>query len=157
MKQLAIVEHLPDGSTRISKIIGDGDEEFWQTQFETAKVALEFQSSITELETFNSLHLNLLLTHCIKTGVITRQSINLEPLIMKVVENEVAKTSWRLSRRKKLMQQFDVEYHKLSGSFQKSIFSRLKSESFTWIKNFIWNKIPLQFRNFIQTLKQLTK
>ncbi|MEA5402636.1 hypothetical protein VB776_06905 [Arcicella sp. DC2W] len=157
MKQLAIVEHLQDGSTRISKIIGDGDEEFWQTQFEVAREAIEFQGTISDLEKFNTLHLNLLLSHCIKAGVITKQNINLEPLLMKVVEKEVAKTAWRLSRRKKLMRQFEIQYQQLSGTFQKSVFSRLKSDSFKWLRTFIFKKLPIPFQNLYYNLKQLTK
>lgn len=157
MKQLAIVEHLPDGSTRISKIIGDGDEEFWQKQFEVAREAIEFQGTISELEKFNTLHLNLLLTHCISTGVINKQNINLEPLLMKVVEKEVAKTAWRLSRRKKLMRQFEIQYQQLSGTFQKSVFSRLKSESFKYLRTYVFNRLPMPFQNFYKTLKQLMK
>lgn len=157
MKELAIVERFEDGSFVIHTIIAEGDEQFWKEQFEVAKQAIEFQSTFSELERFNTLHLNLLLSHCIKAGVITKQSVNLEPLLMKVVEKEVAKTSWRLSRRKKLMKQFEVEYQKLSGSFQKSLFSRIGDEAKGWFINFVWNRLPFQFRNFIQTLKQLTK
>ena len=157
MKQLCIVEHLENGSTKICRIIGDGDEAFWQTQFEIAKQAIEFQESMSGLEHFNALHLNLLLNHCIKAGVITKQRISLDPLIIGIVEKEVAKTSWRLSRKKRLMNQFEYQYQKLSGTFQESLFSRFKSESFSWLKTTLYNRFPLPIRNFIQALKHLTK
>ncbi len=157
MKYLAIVEHLPDTSYKVEAIMGEGDKEFWQKQFEIAQSAIQFQESITELEEFNTLHINLLLRHCIKSGVITQQQISLDPLIRKVVEKEVAKTSWRLSRRKRLMKQYEIEYQKLAGTYKRSVFARLSNDAIAWSKKFCFNLLPKPLKNLFNALNQLTK
>lgn len=144
--QLAIIEQSPDGTVHLLHLIAEGDKDFWQAQFETARAAIAFQSTMTELESFNALHLNLLLRHSIQAGILKQQSISLEPLIRKVVEKEVAKTSWRLSRRKKLMHRFEKQYQVLSGTFQSSLFNRMGTEAFLSIKQWLQQKLPIHLK-----------
>ena len=157
MEELAIITRKPDGTVKVLKSMGYGGVEFWEQNFRIAHAAIDFQEQHSDLAHFNEVHLNLLLTQLIKQNVITRNGINLEPLIVKTVEKETAKTAWRWSRKKKLMKVFEHEYLKSTGVIKRTILSRLKVE---WIQaswQWIFDRLPLPIQNVINFFRELSK
>lgn len=154
-QQLAIIETLPDGSIRLVRIMGQGDSSFWEEQFKVALEAIEFQKKYTEMERFNSLHLNLLLTDCIEKGIINKKGISLKPLIIDTVEKEVAATAWRWSKKKKLLKKLEYQYKQTTGAFQLAILSRIKGEAIKKALSFIYDRLPVPLRNMIDSLSKL--
>lgn len=157
MEELAIIIRNPDSTVKVLKIIGTGGIEFWEQNFKVACEAIDFQEQHSDLAHFNEVHLNLLLTQLIKQNVITRNGINLDPLIVKTVEKETARTAWRWSRKKKLMTAFEHKYMKSTGIIKRTLLNRFKAE---WIQaswRWIFDRLPLPIQNLINFFKELSK
>jgi hypothetical protein len=157
LEELAIIIREPAGGVKIVKIILEGGVEFWEQNFKIASEAIAFKEEMSNLEHFNAIHTNLLLTQLIKQGVITKQGVNVSPLIQKAVELEAARTSWRWSRKKKLMKFFEHEHLKTKGVIQRTIWNRLKEEGFRATWKWIQLKLPSPIKRIIDFYKEIEK
>ncbi|PWK26999.1 hypothetical protein LV89_01811 [Arcicella aurantiaca] len=157
MEELAIIIREPTGGVKIVKIIAEGGVEFWEQNFQIASEAIAFKEEMSDLEHFNVIHTNLLITKLIKQGVITKQGVNVSPLIQKAVELEYARTSWRWSRKKKLIKFFEHEHLKTKGVIQRTIWNRLKEEGFTATWKWLQSKLPSPIKRIIDIVKELEK
>jgi hypothetical protein len=157
LEELAIIIREPSGGVKIVKIIAQGGVEFWEQNFQIASEAIAFKEEMSAIEHFNLLHTNLLLTQLIQQGVITQKGVNVTPLIQKAVELEAARTSWRWSRKKKLIKFFEHEHLKVKGVIQRTIRNRLKEEGFNATWKWVQTKLPSPIKRIINLFKELEK
>ena len=157
MEELAIIIREPTGGIKIVKIIAQGGVEFWEQNFQIASEAIAFKEEISEIEYFNLIHINLLLTQLIQQGVINKKGVNVTPLIQKAVEVEYARTSWRWSRKKKLIKFFEHEHLKAKGALQRTLWSRVKEEGFTAIWKWLEVRLPSPIKRLIDFFKEFDK
>ena len=94
---LALIEYDKKGSPVVVKSYMETTHKRW---IEQGKIpdeaivdkAIPFQAKYTELERFNALRTNLLLTHLIKQGVLRKEGVGLNPIseCLKSVGQKVA-------------------------------------------------------------------
>ena len=157
MEELAIIIREPSGGIKIVKIIAQGGVEFWEQNFQIASEAIAFKEEMSDLEHFNAIHTNLLLTQLIKQGVINKKGVDVTPLIQKAVEVEYARTSWRWSRKKKLMKFFEHEHLKTRGVILKTIGNGVKIEGIKEVWKWVEAKLPAPIKRIIDFFKEFDK
>lgn len=154
---VAVIKYDEKGKPVILETLGEGSVEQWKLNFQVAKEAIEFQEKYTEIEKFNAIHLNLLLTDLIKRNVITNQGININPLVLPIIEKETARTAWRWSKKKRLMKYFELKNQELSGVVTKTVWKGVKKEGIKKAWNWLYGKLPRFIQNIIELFKELNK
>ena len=96
---LALIEYDKKGVPVVVKTYLETIHEQWIKQCSVADEAIQFQAKYTELERFNTLHTNLLLTNLIKQGVLRKEGVELDPIIRDKIKVEVARNAWHFSRK----------------------------------------------------------
>lgn len=154
---LALIEYDKKGSPVVVKTYLKTTHEQWIKQCSIADEAIQFQAKYTELERFNSLHTNLLLTNLIKQGVLRKEGVELDPIIRDKIKVEVARNAWHFSRKKKLMQEFEYQYEKSSGKFKEQLWRRVWSGFFEKMWELFGRLIPQPVKDLFSNLKEKFK
>ena len=77
---LALIEYDKKGSPVVVKSYMETTHKRWIEQGKIPDEAIPFQAKYTELERFNALRTNLLLTHLIKQRVLRKEGVRLNPI-----------------------------------------------------------------------------
>lgn len=157
MDKLAIINDDDPENIKVIKILANGGVEFWERNMSVASDAIAYKKSQSEIERFNNLHLNLLLTQLIEKKVIGKNYINLDQFILPLVEKETARTAWRWSKKRKLINFFEHEYIKGKGKLNKTIWTRLKSDGIKSTWEWLYQKLPQPIKTIIDYFKELDK
>ena len=157
MNKLAIINDDDPENIKVIKILANGGVEFWERNMVVASGAIAYQQNQTEIERFNQLHLNLLLTQLIEKKVIGNNFINLDQFLLPLVEKETARTAWRWSKKRKLINFFEHEYQKGKGKFTKTVWTRLKADGIKGTWEWLNQKLPQPIKNIIDYFKELDK
>lgn len=157
MAFIGVFEYDKNGNPQILKVMGKGTVKEWDNHFNVAKNAIAYQEKMTESEEFNTIHTTLLLEQLIKQKVINRRSVNLSPLIREQVQKEVARNAWHWSRKKKLINELEIQYAKSMGTFRRSLFRRVTAEGVQYVTNFIAKYIPQPIKNIWKAANEIIK
>ena len=157
MDKLAIINDDDPENVKVIKILAHGGVEFWERNIVVATDAIAYKKSQTELEQFNNLNLNLLLTLLIEKKVIGNNFINLDQFLLPLVEKETARTAWRWSKKRKLINFFEHEYIKGKGKLRRTFWTRLKSDSLKNTWEWLYQQLPQPIKNIIEFFKELDK
>lgn len=150
---LSLIEYDKKGNPQVLKTYMECSHEEWIAHCKLADDAIQFKEKYTELERFNALHTNLLLTNLIKQGVLKKTGVDIDPLVREKIRVEVARDAWHFSRKKKLMQQMEYAYEKSKGTFKEKIWSRVWSEAFEKVMRFMSKAIPQPIKDMWEKVK----
>jgi len=157
LDKLAIINDDDPENVKVIKILANGGVTFWEQNIAVASDAIAYKKIQTELVAFNNLHLNLLLTQLIEKKVIGKNFVNLDPVLLPLVEKETARTAWRWSRKRKLINFFEHEYQKGKGKITKTVWTRLKADGLKNTWEWLYQKLPQPIKNIIDYFKELDK